>query len=119
MTPAQTVQAAAAATGWSPRMLRYLERLGLLVAPRTHAGYRVYTQGEIDRLRALRALVDHFDLGLTDLAFAKRLHNDPLLAHTVSTWLDAAPSRPQPTSTVDWLRYEQGKLRKLLAAAAA
>jgi hypothetical protein len=101
-------------------MLRYLERVGLLVAPRTRAGYRLYTQAEIDHLRALRSLVDRYSVGLSDLAFAKRLHDDPLLAHTVSTWLDAAaPSHPTPTSAVDWLGYEQRKLRKLLAAAAA
>lgn len=117
--PAQTVHAAAAATGWSPRMLRYLEGRGLLAPPRTRGGYRLYTPGEIEHLRALRTLVDHHAVGLADLAFAKRLHDDPFLAHTVSTWLDAAPSRPQPTPTVDWLRYEQTKLRKLLAAAAA
>jgi DNA-binding transcriptional MerR regulator len=110
-----TVHAAAAASGWSPRLLRYLERIGLLVAPRTRGGYRLYTPAEIDRLCALRTLVDHHHLALSDLAFAKRLHNDPLLAHTVTAWLDSS-SQPQ---SGDWLRYEQHKLRKLLAAAAA
>ena len=36
-----TVQAAAR-TGWSPRMLRYLERAALVVPGRTAAGYRLY-----------------------------------------------------------------------------
>ena len=37
-----TVGQAAARTGWSPRMLRYLERVGLVVPARTPAGYRLY-----------------------------------------------------------------------------
>ena len=35
-----SVGAAAAQTGWSARMLRYLEGLGLVVPQRTAAGYR-------------------------------------------------------------------------------
>jgi len=36
-----TVGKAAAATGWSPRMLRYLEQAGLVVPQRTAKGYRL------------------------------------------------------------------------------
>ena len=33
---------AAARSGWSARMLRYLEHVGLVVPDRTGAGYRLY-----------------------------------------------------------------------------
>ena len=51
---ALTVGAAATTTGWSPRMLRYLEHLGLVVPQRTPAGYRVYGLRELNQLRSLR-----------------------------------------------------------------
>ena len=39
---ALTIGEAAARTGWSARMLRYLETVGLVVPARTSAGYRIY-----------------------------------------------------------------------------
>ena len=36
------VSEAAGRSGWSPRMLRYLERTGLLVPRRSPSGYRLY-----------------------------------------------------------------------------
>ena len=39
---ALTVGEAAAQTGWSARMLRYLETVGLVVPERTASGYRLY-----------------------------------------------------------------------------
>jgi DNA-binding transcriptional MerR regulator len=116
-----TVQEAAAATGWSPRMLRYLERVGLLPTPRSASGYRVYGAVELQRLRTLRELLGRFDLGLADVAFAKRLHDHPELADAVSNWLATwhKPSPPDAVPTSDWLRFEHDKLRRLLASAAA
>ena len=61
---------AAARTGWSPRMLRYLERAGLVRPARSPAGYRLYGIGELNRLRSLRELRRRFAVELTDLAFA-------------------------------------------------
>jgi hypothetical protein len=115
---ALTVHEAAATTGWSARMLRYLERVGLVVPPRTAAGYRVYAAGELQRLRTLRELLAQYDLGLSDVAFARRLRDDPVLARAVATWLEAQPIKPPSVSTSDaWLRFEQDKCRRLLAAA--
>src|SRR3984893_927789 len=118
---ALTIQEAAATTGWSPRMLRYLERVGLLPTPRSAGGYRVYGAVELPRLRTLRELLGKFDIGLPDVAFAKRLHDQPELAAAVAGWLEAwqKPRPPETVPTSDWLRFEQDKLRRLLAAAAA
>jgi len=114
-----TVHEAAATTGWSPRMLRYLERVGLLASPRSAGGYRVYGAAELQRLRTLRELLGKYDLGLSDVAFAKRLRDEPDLAEAVSAWLEAKPLRPQSVTSSDWLRFEQDKCRRLLADAAA
>ncbi len=114
-----TIQEAAATTSWSPRMLRYLERVGLLATPRSAGGYRVYGAAELQRLRTLRELLDQHHLGLSDVAFAKRLRDDPQLANAVAGWLEARPRRPEAVPNSDWLRFEQDKCRKLLAAAAA
>jgi DNA-binding transcriptional MerR regulator len=114
-----TIQEAAATTGWSPRMLRYLERVGLLEATRSTNGYRVYGAAELQRLRTLRELVGAHDLGLSDVAFAKRLREDPMLATAIARWLEAKATRPQAVPSSDWLSFEQDKCRRLLAAAAA
>jgi MerR family transcriptional regulator, copper efflux regulator len=114
-----TIHEAAETTGWSPRMLRYLERVGLLASPRSSGGYRVYGAAELQRLRTLRELIDQRDLGLSDVAFAKRLRDDPELADAVASWLEATPRRPETVPTSDWLRFEQDKCRRLLADAAA
>jgi len=49
-----TINEAAETSGWSPRMLRYLERVGLIEPARTGAGYRVFGPAELQRLRTLR-----------------------------------------------------------------
>jgi DNA-binding transcriptional MerR regulator len=113
-----TIHEAAAITGWSARMLRYLERVGLVAPSRSGAGYRMYGAAELQRLRTLRELLDQHGLGPSDLAFAKRLRAEPTLAHAVSGWLDTPPARPATVASSDWLRFEQEKCQKLLAAAA-
>ena len=50
---ALTVGEAAARTGWSARMLRYLERSGLVVPGRSASGYRLYGLRELNQLRSL------------------------------------------------------------------
>ena len=105
-----TVQQAAERSGWSPRMLRYLEEHGLLVPRRTPAGYRLYDERDVERLTALRRLRDLFAFGLDDLAFALRLRREPFLARAVDQWLD-------PVVREDaWLRFEQEKHERLLPA---
>jgi MerR family copper efflux transcriptional regulator len=106
-----SVGAAAAVTGWSARMLRYIERHGLVVPRRTAAGYRVYDLREINRLRSLRELRRRFAVGLTDLVFARRLRVEPELRRAVDGWL--AGDDDDATSWVEW---EQRKHERLLAA---
>ena len=73
---ALTIQEAAETTDWSPRMLRYIERAGLIEPQRSSAGYRLYGPAELQRLRTLRELVTQFDLGLGDVGVAQRLRRD-------------------------------------------
>ncbi|NHC43759.1 MerR family transcriptional regulator [Motilibacter aurantiacus] len=108
-----TVQEAAEATGWSPRMLRYVEQRGLVVPQRSAAGYRLYGPTEVDRLRSLRALLDETGLEIGDVAVALRLRDETALREAVHTWLDEAPA----ASAVEALRWEQEKQVRLLPPA--
>ena len=103
-----TVGAASSRAGWSPRMLRYLERTGLVVPRRTPAGYRRYGLLELNQLRSLRELRRRFDIDLKEVVFAGRLRREPELRGAVDTWLAGTE-----TSALDW---EQRKHERLLAA---
>src|SRR5436305_4996257 len=102
------IGAAAARTGWSPRMLRYLEGSGLVVPPRTASGYRKYGLLELNQLRSLNELRRRFGVGIDDLAFAVRLEREPALQGAVATWLAGTQ-----LSALDW---EQRKHERLLVA---
>ena len=103
-----TVGEAAAHTGWSARMLRYLERSGLVIPRRSEGGYRVYGLLELNQLRALKQLRHRFGVELTDIAFAARLRREPDLRGAVETWLAGTE-----IAALDW---EQRKHERLLAA---
>jgi MerR family copper efflux transcriptional regulator len=102
------VSKAAAHTGWSPRMLRYLERAGLVVPRRTASGYRAYGLVELNQLRSLARLRRRFEVELTDVAFAARLRREPDLRAAVDTWLAGTE-----IAALDW---EQRKHERLLVA---
>jgi DNA-binding transcriptional MerR regulator len=106
-----TVGAAAEATGWSARMLRYVEQLGLVVPRRSPSGYRLYGLRELNRLRSLRQLRARFSVELSDVAFAARLRREPDLRRAVEGWLAGSDA-----STADWVDWEQRKHERLLAA---
>src|SRR6266550_2031119 len=78
---------AAARTGWSARMLRYLEQAGLVVPSRTPAGYRLYGLRELNQLRSLAELRRRFGIGIGDIAFAARLRREPELRTAIDGWL--------------------------------
>ena len=116
---ALTIHEAAQTTGWSPRMLRYIERIGLVEAPRSDSGYRLYGAAQLQRLRTLRELLAHYEIGLGDVGFALRLRRDDELRDAVEAWFEAEPERPAEVPASDWLRFEQEKHERLLAAVAA
>ena len=116
---ALTIQEAAQTTQWSPRMLRYIERAGLIEPQRSESGYRLYGPAELQRLRTLRELVTRYDIGLGEVGFAMRLRRDPELAGAIEAWFEAEPRRPADVQPADWLRWEQDKHSKLLALASA
>jgi MerR family transcriptional regulator, copper efflux regulator len=110
-----TIREAAATTGWSPRMLRYIEDIGLVAADRSSSGYRLYGPQQLQRLRTLRELLTEFELDLGDVGLAARLQRDPALGTAIDRWLAATAVRPREVAPSDWLRFEQDKHSKLLA----
>ena len=118
-----TINEAAATTGWSPRMLRYVEQLGLVQSPRSAAGYRLYGPAQLQRLRTLRLLLQEHDVELGEVGFALRLRREPQLSAALDEWfatqLEAEPRRPAGTDDgempdSDWLAFEQDKHQQLL-----
>ena len=105
-----TVGEAAARTGWSARMLRYLEAAGLVVPERTAAGYRLYGLRELNQLRSLAELRSRFDIQISDLVFAARLRREPELRKAVDGWRAGADD-------LAWVEWEQRKHERLLEAA--
>jgi DNA-binding transcriptional MerR regulator len=100
---------AAEHAGWSPRMLRYLDRFGLVVPRRTSGGYRLYALRELNQLRALAELRRTHHLEISDLVFAARLRREPELRKAVDGWLAGADD-------LAWVEWEQRKHERLLAA---
>jgi MerR family copper efflux transcriptional regulator len=105
-----SVSTAAQHTGWSARMLRYLEHAGLVTPSRSAGGYRQYGLRELNQLRSLADLRSRFDLGIGDIAFALRLRREPELRAAVDGWLAGMDD----TSFLEW---EQRKHERLLTAA--
>jgi DNA-binding transcriptional MerR regulator len=115
---ALTINEAAATTGWSARMLRYIESIGLVEPRRSGSGYRLYGPEELQRLSSLRELLDERGLDLGEVGFARRLQREPDLREAIEHWLAARPARPEHVSAADWLRFEQEKHERLLAQSA-
>jgi MerR family copper efflux transcriptional regulator len=115
---ALTIHEAAETTGWSPRMLRYVERVGLVEPARSASGYRLFGPAELQRLRTLRELLEAHEIGLSDVAFTLRLRDEPELRRAIDEWLEAKAERPADVTADGWLSFEQQKHERLLAAAA-
>jgi len=112
-----TIHEAAETTGWSSRMLRYIEREGLIAPGRSASGYRLYGPEALQRLRTLRELLSEHDMSLGDAGFALRLSRETDLKQAVEAWLEASASKPDEVPAPDWLRWEQEKHQRLLAEA--
>jgi DNA-binding transcriptional MerR regulator len=112
-----TINEAAATTGWSARMLRYIESVGLVRPRRSTSGYRLYGAGELQRLSTLRELLQRHSLELGEVGFAARLRREPELREAIDRWLSAEPVRPSHVEPAGWLRFEQEKHERLLALA--
>jgi MerR family copper efflux transcriptional regulator len=93
-------------------MLRYLERLGLVVPERTTAGYRLYGLRELNQLRSLAELRARFGVALDEVAFAMRLRREPQLRAALETWLAGSGAAETPA----WVEWEQRKHERLLVA---
>lgn len=104
---------AAGETGWSARMLRYIERAQLVVPNRSFSGYRLYDGWELELLQRLRELREHFEFELADVRFALRLRDEPNLRYALDSWLDSRD--PNSAAARDWQRWEQQKHERLLA----
>lgn len=114
---ALTINEAAATTGWSARMLRYIESVGLVEPRRSSSGYRLYGAAELQRLSTLRELLDRQGLELSEVGFASRLVREPQLREAIDRWLSEQAVRPEHIDPADWLRFEQQKHQRLLALA--
>lgn len=110
-----TVREAAQTTGWSPRMLRYIEAVGLVAADRSAAGYRLYGPAELQRLRTLRELLTTHGVELSEVGFARRMRLDDRLRAAIDGWIVGAAHRPAAVAPAEWLRFEQHKHERLLA----
>jgi DNA-binding transcriptional MerR regulator len=116
---ALTIHEAAATTGWSARMLRYIEEAGLVAPRRSLSGYRLYGPAELQRLRTLKELLGEFAIELSDVGFAMRLRHDDGLRDGLEAWFSSEAVRPAEVDPARWLAFEQQKHTQLLAAAAA
>ena len=103
-----SIGAAARHTGWSPRMLRYVESASLVAPGRASNGYRAYGLKELNQLRSLRELLHRWDVDLADVAFAARLRRDPALRAALDGWLAGVE--------LEALEWEQRKHERLLVA---
>lgn len=119
MQPWMTIGETSRRSDWSPRMLRYLEQVGLVVPARSDAGYRRYGIRELNQLNALAELRARFHVELAELEFALRLRRESALRGAVETWL-AGTSVPEPEEmSPAWVEWEQRKHERLLASDAA
>ena len=106
-------------SGWSPRMLRYLEAEGLVLPARSASGYRRYGIRELNQLNALGELRERFEVGLAELEFALRLRREPALRAAVETWLAGTNVPSADETSPAWVEWEQRKHERLLEANAA
>ena len=102
---ALTIQEAAETTGWSPRMLRYVERVGLVEPNRSASGYRLYGPAELQRLRTLKELLGIVAVGWTLGMFVSLIAEADSLLKTASAKQDSLKAQQKRYS--DSLKIRQ------------
>ena len=111
-----TINEAAETTGWSPRMLRYIESAGLIEPPRTGVGLPHLRPGRAaapaHAARAARP-VRLRPLGRRVREAAARRARARATRSTAGS--RNGPQRPEDVASADWLGYEQEKHQRLLA----
>lgn len=102
------ISMAARELGMHPQTLRKYERLGLVRPTRTIGSMRLYSADEIQRLRAIKRLVDELRI---NLAGVRELLSIADITEKLREIVQAPPSHPGRERA---LRREVGKLSDLL-----
>ncbi len=102
------ISVAARMLGMHPQTLRKYERLGLVQPGRTVGSMRVYSRDELERLRAIKRLVD--DAGI-NLAGVQRLLS---IAEVVQRMRPLMRDEPLSTREARRLTQEVDQLARLL-----
>jgi MerR family transcriptional regulator/heat shock protein HspR len=102
------ISVAARMLGMHPQTLRKYERLGLVQPTRTIGSMRVYSRGELDRLKVIKRLVDD---GGINLAGVQRLLS---IADVVQRMRPLMRDEPLSTRETRRLTQEVDQLARLL-----
>ena len=102
------ISVAARMLGMHPQTLRKYERLGLVQPTRTIGSMRVYSRGELDRLKVIKRLVDD---GGINLAGVQRLLS---IADVVQRMRPLMRDEPLSTREARRLTQEVDQLARLL-----
>ena len=102
------ISVAARMLGMHPQTLRKYERLGLVRPTRTIGSMRVYSRGELDRLKVIKRLVDD---GGINLAGVQRLLS---IAEVVQRMRPLMRDEPLSTREARRLTQEVDQLARLL-----
>ena len=102
------ISVAARMLGMHPQTLRKYERLGLVRPTRTIGSMRVYSRGELDRLKVIKRLVDE---GGVNLAGVQRLLS---IADVVQRMRPLMREEPLSTREARRLTQEVDQLARLL-----
>ena len=102
------ISVAARMLGMHPQTLRKYERLGLVQPTRTIGSMRVYSSGELDRLKVIKRLVDD---GGINLAGVQRLLS---IADVVQRMRPLMRDEPLSTREARRLTQEVDQLARLL-----
>ena len=102
------ISVAARMLGMHPQTLRKYERLGLVQPTRTIGSMRVYSRGELDRLKVIKRLVDD---GGINLAGVQRLLS---IAEVVQRMRPLMRDEPLSTREARRLTQEVDQLARLL-----